>query len=35
LTPALASSAKSLSTMPCSITGAPACSFTPPERKFE
>ena len=31
-TPAAASSLKSSSTMPLSITGAPACTFTPPGR---
>ncbi|MCC2666002.1 MAG: hypothetical protein K0S35_3924 [Geminicoccaceae bacterium] len=35
LTPASAMSLKSSSTMPCSSTGAPACSLTPPGRKFE
>src|SRR6202023_1110799 len=32
LTPAAASSLKSSSTMPCSMTGAPAEIFTPPGR---
>ncbi len=34
VTPAAASSAKSCSSMPCSITGAPASTFTPEGRKF-
>jgi len=33
-TPASASSLKSCYSMPCSITGAPACILTPDERKF-
>src|SRR6202046_706191 len=34
-TPAEASSSKSCSSIPGSITGAPACTFTPLARKFE
>ena len=34
VTPAAARSMKSCSSMPCSITGAPACTFTPFGRKF-
>ena len=33
-TPASARSLKSFSSMPCSITGAPPCTFTPEGRKF-